>query len=91
MLTSSNKHLLHLATLLSATLVMTGCAASIKPAPDYSKDLTELCAEARALASGTHSDVEVWAIQTAGDLAACRARHKALVEAIERRKSLYGR
>lgn len=76
-------------TLLSATLLLTGCAASIKQAPDFPKEMTEPCKTPQELKTGKHADVESWAIRTATELLTCANRHKSLVDAIERRKALY--
>ncbi|WP_431733334.1 hypothetical protein [Kingella kingae] len=66
-------------------MTMTACANSTAPlvASKSSADLLQPCAELPELGNGSAKAVLLWSVQAAHLYHDCKARHRALVKAVE--------
>ena len=76
--------------LLSAGRLLSGCSPSTVRSSlgPIDPEFLQPCASLTRLSSGSHQEIEGWAIRTAFEFRSCSERHKALVEIVKVRQDV---
>ena len=71
---------------LPAIFLLNGCSVLTKQPPPIPTEYLNPCSAPKVLQDGSHTAVEVWAIETAIALRACKEKDDKLIEAVKRRE-----